>query len=326
MKVLLIHKSKTPIPLTTMWESLGRLCDLEKVSFGEKEMKHYARALDQFQFDRYDRVLLDQNIQKIGPQYRALRAVPNLVFLEQDSYQEFVPRSRWFRRYEIVFRDIGRLRVIVSNRTSERAFQQAGIDCQYLPKCYDEKTISNERRPRDIEFGYIGRIKHVVYTDRRELLETVQGPLGMQLLKTPHGDTRAYNEMLNRVRFFISADVGMYEYMFKNFEAMAAGCVVFAKRQPEPEQQALGFEDMKNLVLYDSAPELLEKAKQLRADPALTDRIAQAGQALVESRHKMTQRTAEMFAMLHAPVGTAPPPATLNEKLRLLWIRGLRPG
>ena len=246
MKVLLINKAITPIPLTTMWEALGRHAEVERVEFGRAEMKHYAEALARFQFDRYDRVLLDQNIQKIGRQYRALRVVPNMVFLEQDSYQQFVPRSRWHGRYDIVFRDIGRLRLIVSNRKCEAAFRQAGLDCTYLPKCYDEKCVADLDRPRDIEFGYIGRVKHIVYTERRKLLETVQGPLNVQFLRTEFGDRAAYNEMLNRIRFFVSADVGMHEYMFKNFEAMAAGCVVLAFRQAPAEQKALGFEDMKN--------------------------------------------------------------------------------
>src|ERR1043166_2199156 len=320
MKVLVINKAKTPIPLTTMWEALGRLCDMERVEFGEAEMKHYARSLAQFHFDRYDRVLLDQNIQRIGGQYRALRSVPNLVFLEQDSYQEFVPRSRWHGRYEIVFRDVGRLRVIVSNRKCEQAFQQAGIDCTYLPKCFDEKRISDLGGSRDIEFGYIGRVKHRVYTDRRKVLESVQSPLGLQFLRTEYGDTTAYNDMLNRIRFFVSADVGMHEYMFKNFEAMAAGCVLFAKRQAEIEQQALGFEDMKNLVLYDDTGELLDKAKRLKSDPALAARIASAGRTLVNARHTMAHRAVELLRMLEPPISAAPAPVG-GEKLRLFWIR-----
>src|SRR3954447_2339804 len=128
MKVLLISKAKTPIPLGTMWEALGRLCDLEKVEFGEDEMEHYAKALLQFDFSRYDRVLLDQNIRRIGRQYPALRSVPNLVFLEHDSCQQFVRDSPWHGRYDIVFRNIGKIRVLVSNRTCESAFRQAELD------------------------------------------------------------------------------------------------------------------------------------------------------------------------------------------------------
>jgi spore maturation protein CgeB len=108
--------------------------------------------------------------------------------------------------------------------------------------------------------------------------------------------------------------------MFKNFEAMGAGCVLIAQRQPENEQQALGFEDMKHLVLYDDAQELLEKAERLRGDPALADRIAAAGQALVESRHTMGRRAGELFQLLQPPI-VAARPLSAAEKVRRLWSR-----
>lgn len=320
MKVLVIDKVDTQIPQTTMWEELKRWCEVRVVKFGKAEMEHYAQALARLPLDQFDRVLLDQNIKRIGRQYPALRSIPNLVFLEQDSYQEFVPRAGWCGRYAPVFRDVGRIRLLVSNRKSEACFQGAGIDCVYLPKAYDERTISDLGRERDIEFGYIGRVKHPVYTERRQLLESVQGPLGLQLLRTEIGDFAGYNLMLNRIRFFVSADIGMNEYMFKNFEAMAVGCVVLARRQPANEQEALGFEDMKHLALYDDERELLAKAEQLRRDPALASRIAAAGQALVRERHQMGRRAEELYQALQPPIKEARP-LSFGEKVRHLWSR-----
>ncbi len=323
MRVLVITKAKTPVPLHALWEALGGLCDLERVAFGEAEMERHGEALARLDFSRYDRVLLDQNIRRIGRQYRALRAVPNLVFLEHDACQQFVPRSPWHRRYEIAFRDVGNLRVLVSNRTCELAFRAAGLDCGYLPKCHDQQRIQCLDGPRDIEFGYIGRMNHGVYTGRRTLLQAVREPLGLQMLRTEFGDAAGYNQLLNRIRFFVSADIGFNEYMFKNFEAMAAGCVLIAKRQPAIEQDALGFKDMEHLALYDDARELLEKAEMLRRDPALAERMARAGRALVESRHSMARRATELIELLRPPIRPAPP-ISLREKLRLLWIPGLR--
>jgi hypothetical protein len=320
MKLLIIIKAKTPIPQTTMWEAMRQWCELKVIEFGEVEMTDYRRALEKIPFGDYDRVLLDQNIRRIGKRYPLLRTVPNLVFLEQDACQEFVPRSPWYQRYAPVFRDVGRLRLIVSNRKCEAAFRQAGIDCVYLPKAYDERTIRDQQCLRDIEFGYIGRVKHAVYTERRKLLETIREPLNLKLLRTEFGDTTAYNTMLNRIRFFVSADIGLNEYMFKNFEAMAAGCVLIAKRQPENEQQALGFEDMENLVLYDDARELLAKAERLRCDPLLAYQIAAAGQALVRKRHTMSCRAKELVELLRPPICPAQP-LSLGEKVRHLWAR-----
>jgi hypothetical protein len=65
-----------------------------------------------------------------------------------------------------------------------------------------------------------------------------------------------YCATLNRIRFFVSADVGMGEYMIKNFEAMACGCVLLAFDQGAAENQALGFKGMVNVVFYKDIPQL----------------------------------------------------------------------
>jgi hypothetical protein len=320
VNVLLITKTDAPVPINTFWNSLGQHCRLEKKEFGPAEMEHFEASLAALDFSRYDRVLLYQNIRRIGRRYPVLRTVPNLVLLEHDACQQFMRKSPWCGRYDKVFRDISTLRVLVSNRTSEKIFREAGIDCVYVPKAYDDRNVRFLGRPRDIDFGYIGRVKHRVYEDRRKLLAAVQKPLNLQMLRTEFGDVTGYNDTLNRIRFFVSADIGMKEFMFKNFEAMAAGCVVLAQRQPDYEQAALGFEDMKNIVLYDGADELIARAEQLRNDPDLAERIAAAGRALVTERHTMTRRGAELAEALRPAVQPAPRLST-GEKLRYLWTK-----
>lgn len=76
----------------------------------------------------------------------------------------------------------------------------------------------------------------------------------------------------------------MGEYMIKNFEAMACGCVLLAYDQGAEENRALGFVDMHNIVFYSDIPQLQEKLRQLRGNPALADEISRNGQTLVEQR------------------------------------------
>jgi hypothetical protein len=71
--------------------------------------------------------------------------------------------------------------------------------------------------------------------------------------------------------------------MLKNFEAMACGCIVFAYNQGEQENHALGFRDMRNIVLYKSQEELLSKRETLQQSTTLAENIRRAGQNLVES-------------------------------------------
>jgi hypothetical protein len=319
MKVLLIQKAEAANPMEPVWEALAQHCTLDKVAFGKCERADYAGALAARDLSAYDRVLIWQNIKWIGAQYPALRKVPNLVFYEHDTCQHFVPESTWHGKFEVVFRDIGKVRLIVSNRTSERTFRAAGIDCAYLPKAYNPAVISNLEKERDIEFGHVGRTNTRLYKQRLALLRSLAKQIDVQLLRTEDGDFVAYNTMLNRIRFFISADIGFNEYMSKNFEAMAAGCVLVAKRQPAIEQEALGFVDMENVVLYDARGELVSKVRILQRDVERAKKIAEAGQQLVQNRHAMAQRGTELFQLLRPEIGTAPPPSAW-EKFRTLKL------
>lgn len=135
------------------------------------------------------------------------------------------------------------------------------------------------------------------------------------LLITRTGSGEEYCETLSRIRYFVSADVGMGEYMIKNFEAMACGCVLFAYDQGEAENRALGFVDMQNIVLYRTRDELREKLAVLRASSQLAEAISLAGQALVEQRYTFR-------AVGHAIVDAMRAP--LRERVPLSWKEKLR--
>ena len=76
--------------------------------------------------------------------------------------------------------------------------------------------------------------------------------------------------------------------MIKNFETMACGCVLFAFNQGEEENNALGFKDMENIVLYSSIEDFCFKLAILRKDLELADRIALNGQKLAEQRYSFS--------------------------------------
>ena len=117
---------------------------------------------------------------------------------------------------------------------------------------------------RDIELGFVGS------TQRRLRTQGAAGRArkGRESGGDAHQFRRGVSQHPQPHPFFVSADVGMGEYMIKNFEAMACGCVLLAYDQGEEENRALGFVDMENLVLYRTVVELRDKLAQLRADPA----------------------------------------------------------
>ena len=94
--------------------------------------------------------------------------------------------------------------------------------------------------------------------------------------------------------------------MAKNFEAMACGCVLVAARQGAGEEEALGFNDMENIVLYDSTDEAIEKIQRLRQDSALRSRIATAGEAHALSRFSHQHIADQILAIAREPLSKKP--------------------
>ena len=112
-----------------------------------------------------------------------------------------------------------------------------------------------------------------------------------------------YLETLNRIDFFISADVGMHEYMIKNFEALACGCILVAYRQGK-EEEALGFVDMNNVVLYSTPEEALQKIHYLQQNQAEAEALRKRGMDHVNHCFTVAKRDERLFSALKEEIKT----------------------
>ena len=183
-----------------------------------------------------------------------------------------------------------------------------------MPKGYDEQLLTDQGRERDIDLAFVGSTNSVAYSGRKALLDELGRVENLVVTRTKSGED--YCNTLNRIRFFVSADVGMGEYMIKNFEAMACGCVLLAFDQGEEENRALGLQDMHNVVFYDSIPTLQEKLRSLRADPALAQRIAENGRHLAVSRFSFGEVGRSIVDHMR-PALRPHPPLSAWQRLRL---------
>ncbi|MNF48405.1 hypothetical protein D3C84_296420 [compost metagenome] len=184
----------------------------------------------------------------------------------------------------------------------------------FVPKGYDQTQLEDQGRERDIELAFVGSTNSVAYSGRKALLDELARVEPLVVTRTKSGEE--YRDTLNRIRFFVSADVGMGEYMIKNFEAMACGCVLLAYDQGEPESQALGLRDMHNIVFYRDIAQLQEKLAILRGDPELAERIARNGRDLAVSQFSFARIGQQIVEELK-PALRARAPLSLLEKLRL---------
>lgn len=277
MKVLFLVQKEQRAILDRLYDGIAAHCECDTRWLSSEEQAdlrgYFRKHVD---VSRYDRILFFLRFKKEMRQVRFIRSVPNLVILEHDAYQNYIP-CKYTGKFSAHYRRLPWARVISSGHTVSERLRQEGFDAVFVPKGYDQTLLHDLGLARDIELGFVGSTGSVAYSGRKALLDELGGVENLLVTKTKSGEE--YLRTLNRIRFFVSADVGMGEYMIKNFEAMACGCVLLAYDQGERENEALGFRDMENIVLYRSVADIQEKLAILRLDTALAERIARSGQA-----------------------------------------------
>jgi glycosyltransferase involved in cell wall biosynthesis len=314
MKILFLVQKEQRIILDRLYNAVAAHseCDLRWLSSDEQAnlRRYFQKNVD---VSRYERILSFLRFKKEMRQPLFILSVPNLVLLEHDAWQDDFP-GKYQGKFSAHYRRLPAVRVLASGWQVTEKLKANGVDAVFVPKGYDSALLTNRQCERDIELGFVGSIENDAYFKRKAMLEAIRTQLPLVVTRTKSGED--YAAMLNRIRFFVGADVGMGEYMIKNFEAMACGCLLCAFDQGDAENKALGFIDMGNLVLFRNVDELQEKLRILRGDTLLADRIAAAGQRLVERDYSFERIGWRAVEALRPPLRTNPDPG-LWERFRL---------
>lgn len=296
MRVLVLTAAQRLPNLSTLYSALEQQVELDVRTLEKPQQCDLRRTLRDIDWADYQRVLLDLPFKNIYQQARYLRQLNGLLIYEEDACQNYLSSSRWHGAFSRLYRQLPSARVLVTGAHVAARLQAEGFDVRFAAKGYDQQTLRLQHLERDIELGFVGRTASAAYKGRKHLLDQLSACEPLQLLRAEPGE--AYCNLLNRIRYFVSADVGLGEYMAKNFEAMACGCVLLAWHQGG-EEAAIGLEDGHHLLLYRNLPELLGHIADLREDGARAQRIADAGRAFVESNLSyvnLSKRFAEVLA------------------------------
>ncbi len=282
MKVLFLVQKEQRAILDRLYDGVAASCDCDLRWLSSDEQRNLRRYFRQHvDVTKYDRIVFFLRFKQEIRQAGFIRTVPNLVILEHDAYQNYIP-CKYTGKFSAHYRKLPWVRVLSSGFVVSERLREEGFDAVFVPKGYDQTLLADQGRERDIELAFVGSTNSVAYSGRKALLDELGRVETLVVTRTKSGEE--YCDTLNRIRFFVSADVGMGEYMIKNFEAMACGCVLFAYDQGEAENRALGLQDMHNVVFYSDIPQLQEKLAILRNDPALAARIAVNGRDLAVSQ------------------------------------------
>ncbi|MEO4012787.1 glycosyltransferase family protein [Pseudomonas rossensis] len=314
MKVLFLVQKEQRAILDRLYDGIAEHCDCDKrelTSAEQDDLRGYFRK--HVDVTRYDRIVFFLRFKKEIRQVRFIQTLPNLVILEHDAYQNYIP-CKYTGKFSAHYRKLPWARVISSGFMVSQRLREEGFDAVFVPKGYDQSLLQDQGRERDIELAFVGSTNSVAYSGRKALLDELARVEPLVVTRTKSGEE--YCDTLNRIRYFVSADVGMGEFMIKNFEAMACGCVLLAYDQGAAESSALGLHDLHNVVFYQSIPQLQEKLARLRADPELAQRIARNGRELVVGQFSFARIGKRIVEELE-PALRPHAPLSLLEKVRL---------
>lgn len=314
MQVLVLSAAQRLPDLTRFYEALGKSVELDLRLLVKEQQRNLRYVLAGVDLSRYQRVLVDLPFKNIHRQWRVLQRLPGLVIYEEDACQNFIVQSRWHGAFTRFYHRLPGVRVVVTGGLVAERLCSEGISADFLVKGYDLQHLFCSAGERDIELGFIGRTASSVYSERKNLLEQLSVCEPLQVLRTEPGEP--YRKALNRIRYFVSADVGLGEYMAKNFEALACGCVLLAWRQGE-EEQLIGLEEGRHLLLYSTLEELRSHLAALRGDPQYAQKIADAGRAFAESRLAYPHMARRMADFLREPI-------TTQVKVSTSWLDRMR--
>ena len=300
MKILVLSSRPREPDNHLLWKGLAQHADVDVRYVDKTQQKELGVLLDSLDFALYDRVVLDLLFRYVRLHARRLSRVPGLVFYEEDACQEFIPASRWCGKFSAFYRKVPHARVFFTGHRVAKQFEAMGVDAQFLAKGYNRSSLYVQNVPRDIELGFIGRLGSDAYQERRQFLKGIEATCGLQIMRTEPG--AAYCEALNRIRFFVSADIGLGEYMAKNFEAMACGCLLFAYRQGGGEEQALGLEDGVNVLLFDDQQTFLARLAQARDDAQWAGQIAARGAQFAREHLDYYSQSDRFYQLLSVPM------------------------
>lgn len=300
LRVLFLVQKEQRVILDRLYNGVSEStdCDLRWLSSSEQDnlRAYFDKNVN---LDDYDRIVFFLRFKKELRQIGFIQTIPNLVILEHDAYQNYID-CKYSGRFSKYYKKLPWARVISSGAVVTQRLRSEGVDAVFVAKGYDQELLSSQNVERDIELGFVGSIKSATYSHRKEFLEQLAQEEDLLVTRTNSGQD--YVNTLNRIRFFVSADIGMGEYMIKNFEAMACGCVLFAYDQGQEENKALGLVDMQNIVLYKTLEDFRNKLTVLRADNKLASQIAANGQKLVEDKYGFDKIGQQIVEALKAPL------------------------
>lgn len=285
MKILLLVSAGSEKSLGEFYSGLHKeigSVDLRRLNTDEqsKLKLYFSQNVD---LARYDRIVFSLGFDELHPQLKFLQTLRQLVILDFESHHDFLGGTHK-NKHAKFYKKIPWARVIVNSQTMANKLNDVGLDSVFVPKGFlSSHEVQRSPHPLRNNNKYPKRKKFLSLFSENfpELSVNEKFATGNACeLLSLQGDTAM--TLFEGLKVFIFPDIERGEYSVGVFKAMSGGHLVFAYNQGEVENQALGLQDMKNIVLFFCYEDFIEKIQTLVQQPDSAYLIAQAGKEIAE--------------------------------------------
>lgn len=155
MKVLLLVMDEQRVLLDRLYDIIRQHCDDCVITrLTKAQQMNLGPFLASVNHQDFDRVVVFSRVKRLAPQWRVLKCVPGLIFLEHDAYQNYMPNSKYRHMYSRLYARLPACRALVSGAAVAQRMQAEGIDALFISKGYDDAMLHNLGRARDIPWAF----------------------------------------------------------------------------------------------------------------------------------------------------------------------------
>ncbi|ARN76235.1 lipopolysaccharide kinase InaA family protein [Oceanicoccus sagamiensis] len=166
LNILLLRRRDAKYTFKLLENVAGEI-NIDRYYLSRSQQKCLDGYLQNFNLKEYDRIVIDLKWSLIRFQTKALKNINGLVIYEHDACQNFMPSSRYYKKFQRFYRKLPRARIICSGWRSTERLQKMGFSVDFVPKYYDDISLSNMGVNRDIGYAFIGTLKNKIYKKER---------------------------------------------------------------------------------------------------------------------------------------------------------------
>lgn len=283
MKVLWLTLESNKQSLPGFAESLQQSCELSCHWLTQRAAKHVAKAVGGSTIKAFDRVLLHLPLPLLVKQIPYIRCIPNLVLLQLDLADMLAGQDGCLEKFDRLLNLIPWARVLVPHGKALDFLRDYPVAAASVPLGFNGEWFVDQGRVRAVPAAIVADLDDPPDKKRRRHLFEIKTQNKLQIYDPEEG--LALAEQLNQMGIVVCNDEFCGGYRGLNAKVLACGAALMTWDRGEQENQANGFVDMENVILYRDSKSAHARLNFLKRHGDELERIRQAGKALADAEH-----------------------------------------